>query len=215
LSVKGRIARLRQLRRKWFRVAARARRRGAKKTRRKALRRAHQKLLAIRESRRLAKVARRLDGRGAAVKWAVAQVGTIERGYNRGPKISDWIRASGGRDGWPWCQYFANAVLRHGGGPQLLSGYTVAVVQFARQGLYGLKTVSRDRPKPGDFVYFKFPGVSRDLADHVGVYIGGGKTVEGNTSPGVGGSQNNGGGVFIRKRPWSTVAAVVRPTYRR
>jgi cell wall-associated NlpC family hydrolase len=67
----------------------------------------------------------------------------------------------------------------------------------------------------GDFVFFKFPqaGAPGDLCDHVGVYVGDGKTVEGNTSGGTTGSQANGGGVFIRTRPTYQVAAVVRPTY--
>lgn len=157
-----------------------------------------------------------------AVKWALGHAGrTGEQpaGSNAGPYISDWIRASGGVPGQPWCQYFANAVLVHGGGPQLKSGYTVGVVQWATQGAYGLKRVSWAERRIGDFVYFKFPGVSHEFCDHVGVLSqvksGVAVCVEGNTSSGTSGSQNNGGGVYIRERPSTLVAAVVRPTYGR
>jgi cell wall-associated NlpC family hydrolase len=68
--------------------------------------------------------------------------------------------------------------------------------------------------KPGDFVFFKWPGVSHDFCDHVGIYAGNGQTIEGNTSSGTSGSQNNGGGVFVRVRGFANVVAVVRPTYR-
>jgi hypothetical protein len=156
------------------------------------------------------------SGSARAVRWAKAQVGVSESppGSNSGPKINDWIRASGGQPGWPWCQYFANAVMRQGGAPNIPSGYTVQVVQWARERRYGLRLVPKSERKPGDLVFFKFPGVSSDFCDHVGVYVGDGVTVEGNTSPGVSGSQNNGGGVYRRVRPMSQVVAVVRPDYR-
>ena len=37
--------------------------------------------------------------------------------------------------------------------------------------------------------------------------------MEGNTSSGNGGSQNNGGGVYVRTRSTSIVAGYVRPPY--
>jgi hypothetical protein len=155
------------------------------------------------------------SGRLRAVKWAVDQVGTTESPYgsNRGPKVSEWNKRAIGIDGVPWCQSFADAVLVAGGGPQLKSAYTVQVIQWAREGKYGLKIVSIAQRQPGDFVYFKWPGVSNDVADHVGVDVGNGATVEGNTSSGSSGSQNNGGQVALRTRGNGYVVAVVRPTY--
>lgn len=182
-------------------VAARARfRRRRQITQARALR-----LRKYRESKQ--------TGPTKAVAWALAQVGTVEQPpfSNRGPKIEDWERATLGSVGWPWCQAFVNAALVKGGGAQLKSAYTPAVVQWANEKRFGLKRV--DRPQPGDFVYFKFPGVSNAFCDHVGLYVGGGKTVEGNTSSGTQGSQNNGGGVYLRTRPASQIVAYVRPTY--
>jgi hypothetical protein len=156
-------------------------------------------------------------GPAAGVKWGLSKVGVLEHppGSNAGPGITEWSMASIGVTGVPWCQSFANAVLTAGGGPQLKSAFTPAVVQWAREGKFGLKIVPAAQRQIGDFVFFKWPGVSRDFCDHVGVYAGNGKTVEGNTSPGSGGSQNNGGGVFIRERGFGNVVAVVRPTYHR
>lgn len=150
-----------------------------------------------------------------ALRWARAQVGTTERpaGTNRGPGISEWERATLGLDGYAWCQAFANAVLVHGGGVQLKSAYTPQVVQWGRAGTYGLHAVPATQRRAGDFIYFKWPGVSRDFCDHVGVYLGNGLTVEGNTSSGNSGSQNNGGGVYVRNRGLTFVVAAVRPTY--
>ena len=154
-------------------------------------------------------------GPGKAVAWALAQVGVVEQPpfSNRGPKIDVWQRATLGSVGWAWCQAFVNSAVVAGGGQQLKSAYTPQVVQWARERKFGLKLVSAAERKPGDFVYFKFPGVSNAFCDHVGLYVGNGQTVEGNTSSGASGSQNNGGGVFLRTRPASQIVAYVRPTY--
>lgn len=183
-------------------VAARTRFRRRKQiTQARALR-----LRKYRESKR--------GGAKKAVAWALAQVGTVESPpfSNRGPKIDQWSGATLGFSGFAWCQSFANAVLVAGGGEQLKSAYTPQVVQWANEKKFGLKRVAE--PQPGDFVYFKFPGVSSAFCDHVGVWVGGGKTVEGNTSSGAQGSQNNGGGVYLRVRPRSQMVAFVRPTYK-
>lgn len=159
------------------------------------------------------------SGSTRAVKWALAQRGTVEKPAfsNRGPKIDDWSKRSIGITAISWCQCFANAVLVAGGGAQLRSAYTPQVVQWAREHSHGLKLVSISSAQPGDFVYFKWPGVSRDFCDHVGVVASNKNgvitTVEGNTSPGNSGSQNNGGGVYLRTRPRSYMVACVRPTY--
>lgn len=174
------------------------------------------------EKIRAARVRRKIagtQGRARAVRWALACVGIVERPpfSNSGPRISKWIRDGGGEPGWAWCQYFCNSALKTGGGEQLFSGYTPQVVQWARGRQHGLRVVPWDEASAGDFVYFKFPGVSGDICDHVGLLIshdGGTVTcVEGNTSPTSGGSQNNGGGVFKKTRNKSLVACVVRPTY--
>lgn len=69
--------------------------------------------------------------------------------------------------------------------------------------------------RPGDLVCFDW---NRDgVADHVGIVVAnlgwGLATIEFNTSPGTGGSQGNGGGVYRRTRAWGCVCAVIRPAY--
>lgn len=171
--------------------------------------------------RMIEKRKRQLDalkhGPGAAVTWALNQVGTVEHpaGSNRGPKISDWIKATGYGFGVPWCQCFANAVAVHGGAPQLKDGYTPTVLNSSHP---GFRRVRAADAAAGDFVFFKFPGVSSASCDHVGVLLeppanGVVKAVEGNTSSGTAGSQNNGGGVFVRTRSQAIVAGYVRPPY--
>lgn len=159
------------------------------------------------------------QGRPKAVRWALGRVGVVEHPpfSNSGPFISDWIRHGGGEPGYAWCQYFCSAALTVGGGEQLMSGYTPQVVEWARARQHGLKIVSWSQAEQGDFLFYKFPGVSGDVCDHVGLYLSQSgdsvNAVEGNTSPTSGGSQNNGGGVFRKTRSKSLVAYIVRPTY--
>jgi cell wall-associated NlpC family hydrolase len=60
----------------------------------------------------------------------------------------------------------------------------------------------------------RFPGGNSDPVHHVGIYIGKGYTIEGNTSSGTAGDQSNGGGVFKRKREANLVVGCARPRYR-
>lgn len=182
----------------------------------------HNRAVLSMEQKRAARVRAKIaadTGRDKAIRWALSRVGVVEKPpySNSGPYISAWIKNGGGEPGWAWCQYFCNAGLKVGGGEQLMSGYTPTVVEWARAREHGLKIVSWQQAEKGDFVYFKFPGVSGDVCDHVGLLVshdGDSVTcVEGNTSPGSGGSQYNGGGVFKKTRSKSLVVYVVRPTY--
>lgn len=69
--------------------------------------------------------------------------------------------------------------------------------------------------RAGDLVCFDWDDDGE--ADHVGIVeINAGsylQTIEFNTSPGSGGSQGNGGGVYRRTRDWDSVTAVIRPYY--
>lgn len=153
-----------------------------------------------------------------ALTWAQAQVGTVEQpaNSNAGPKITMWERSSGYGFPVPWCQCFANAVAVTGGAPQLKDGFTPTVLNGSHAD-QGFKRVALDDADPGDFVFFKWPGVSGFACDHVGVLVS--KTastvtsIEGNTSSSNAGSQNNGGGVFIRTRSRSLVAGAVSVPY--
>lgn len=151
-----------------------------------------------------------------AVLWARGQIGVSESppNSNWGPKIGAWITASGYGYPVPWCQCFANAAAVDGDAVQIRNGYTPYFLA-GRYAAEGYKPISLNDAEPGDFVYFKFPGVSSAICDHVGVLIS--KTaatvtcVEGNTS--AAGSQNNGGAVLLKTRPRSIVAGAVSVPY--
>lgn len=72
--------------------------------------------------------------------------------------------------------------------------------------------------KKGDIVFFDFPDSKRRI-QHVGIATGppiGGTIIdciEGNTSQGTAGSQDNGGGVYRRRRNISTVVGAGRPNF--
>lgn len=161
--------------------------------------------------------------RARAVNWAKARVGITEHpaGSNRGPKITAWQEMSGYPGGGvPWCQCFVNASAYVGTrkrlNPALIGGYTVSVVEMANNGEHGLKRISLNEARPGDWLYFNFPG--GESVDHVGLFMSRDGdtvfTIEGNTSSGNSGSQSNGGGVFRRERDRSLIAAVVRPPFK-
>lgn len=162
--------------------------------------------------------------RARAVNWAKSRVGTTENPpeSNRGRYITAWQELSGYPGGGvPWCQCFVNASAYVGSRKRIkpiwFGGYTVSVVEMADNGEHGLKRIKLAEARPGDWVYFNFPG--GESVDHVGLFMhdnGDGTigTIEGNTSAGESGSQSNGGGVFRRTRPKSYVAAVVRPPFK-
>lgn len=150
--------------------------------------------------------------------WCRAQVGTTESpaGSNRGPLVSRWERDFH-MDGQPWCGAFVGYALRHVGGIVVPDGvvYTPNIVSYAKthtgqfKGWYGWS-----ERKPGDLILFKWPGVSRAVCDHVGILdVGRVHTVEGNTSSGNSGSQNNGGGVYRRDRGGVNVVGCARPRW--
>jgi hypothetical protein len=121
----------------------------------------------------------------------------------------------------PWCQNFVNASAYVGSRKRIkpiwFGGYTVSVVDMADRGEHGLKRISLAEARPGDWLYFNWPG--GDSVDHVGLFMHRDgdtiHTIEGNTSPeGSGGSDANGGGVFRRTRHKGLIAAVVRPPFR-
>lgn len=166
--------------------------------------------------------AKRKSGADKAVKWAKAQIGHSESPYgsNTGPfPVSACQEFTIGYDGVPWCGCFVSYAAIHEGGANIPSkarlAYTPYICEDAAAGANGLHRVSPSAVKEGDLVVFDFDGGG---ADHVGIAVGpirNGLTdcIEGNTSSGSSGSQDNGGGVFHRQRPVSQVACVARPDY--
>ncbi len=188
---------------------------------------AHLRRLAKKMAKRIGILRRRLeskrsDGAEKAVRWARAQINRTESpaDSNTGPfPVSACQEFTIGYDGVPWCGCFVAYAAIHEGRADIplraRLAYTPYICEDAAAGANGLHRVSPSAVKEGDLVVFDFDGGG---ADHVGIAVGpirNGLTdcIEGNTSSGSSGSQDNGGGVFHRQRPVSQVACVARPDY--
>lgn len=146
---------------------------------------------------------------------------TGQAGATEHPAGSNLTRygAATGVDGVPWCAIFIGWGLRqHGVDPAGFFGttqwrYCPAIYQAARA---AGRLVPAEQARPGDIVLYRFSG---PVIQHVGVCLSnqpGARlitTIEGNTSAGTSGSQDNGGGVYRRQRPYSLIAGVARPRY--
>lgn len=166
---------------------------------------------------------RRYEGHGpaAAIAYARKRVGMTELAGqpNRGPIIDKWNRLCGVPPGPKayWCGTACNAFLMAAGFPvQQWLRYCPWIEQRARSNQEGWTW--HTTPRPGDLVLY-----GRGEAKHVGLVerTNGSHiiTLEGNTSSGSGGSQDNGGGLFRRTRnphdPSLPVRGYARPPYQR
>lgn len=154
----------------------------------------------------------------------VLKIAASQIGYSRwddpkqGTKYGRWFAEITGdayyaQNGVPYCAMFASWVLAQA--KQSCAGfpgaYCPTMLAAARRA--GLAVAYKDA-RPGDIVFFDWDG---GVTDHVGfVELNKGsyyQTIEGNTSSGVSGSQDNGGVVARRTRALSSVCGVVRPPY--
>lgn len=158
------------------------------------------------------------DGPARALAEARKYIGKTEQpAYsNRAPwGLTEWTHDRLGISyGVPWCGIFVGHCLEVAGVQGLTS--RVAAVAFiyedAGAGRNGFaKRVSVANARPGDAVGLF--GLSTHVALIEKVLPNGFQTIEGNTSPGVSGSQSNGGGCYRRFRSFSDVAYVARPDY--
>lgn len=158
------------------------------------------------------------SGDGAAALARAAQLLGKTENNNHAPWLAALERKHGmaWMDGQPWCGFLCYVAWAEGAGKKLPQGvvYTPNIVGWANRGQHFTR-VSPSSAKPGDLVVFNFVGGS-SVADHVGLARGPARggvipTIEGNTSPGSGGSQANGGGCFKRTRPVGLIAVVARP----
>lgn len=122
-----------------------------------------------------------------------------------------------GVNGVPWCVIFLCWVFDQAGermaffGGGRTASCSVLLRWYKEQGL----TVPVDEVQVGDIVLLNFHG-GKD-PEHCGLAV---ETygdaifvIEGNTSPGLEGSQNNGGCVALKQRNLSQIVAVCRPQY--
>ena len=166
--------------------------------------------------------AKRKSGAQKAVRAARKHVGVTESpaGSNKGPyPISASQIHCIGYDGVAWCgcEVCELAVIIGGADIPLKArlAYTPYIDQDAGNGANGLTEVSVFHALPGDIAVFNF---GSGYAKHTGLVVGPTENgyvhcIEGNTSSGTSGSQDNGGGVYERKRPVSDVICIARPDY--
>lgn len=121
-------------------------------------------------------------------------------GSNR-TKYGKWY----GLDGNPWCMMFVMWCFDRAGMPlPCRTASCSALLCWYRQNFP--EKIAAD-PRPGDIVIYSF--------GHTGIVertaAGAITAIEGNTSAGEDGSQDNGGGVFRRTRSKSLATAYIRP----
>lgn len=156
--------------------------------------------------------------------WAAEGLKESPAGSNRVPRLQAVGKAQGLNSyyynmGWPWCAYSAMLAAHNAGSASAKAGfagkfnvlYVPEIEAEARAGRHGMRLVGWKDARPGDFVIFNWDG---GVPDHIGMLVGTevgyAVTVEGNTSADSGGSQSNGGGVYIRHRDRSTIQSIVR-----
>lgn len=143
------------------------------------------------------------------IGMARRSVGMTETPVNRTP----FAAIAGHANGQPWCATYVVATARQIGlRLPSESAYTPTMADgFKRAGLF------TQTPQPGDVGFVDFPGDNKTRVQHVAIVervVGDTiATVEGNTSSGVRGSQDNGGMVAERMRPRSIFVGFGRPPF--
>lgn len=158
-------------------------------------------------------------------EWANQQLVEQPRNSNVVPRLvvvgrQQNVRTFYSNMGYPWCAYAVMLAALGAGSTTAKQGlvdgrfnplYVPEIEQLARQGTFGMRVVSWNDARPGDFVTFNWDG---GVPDHIGMIMRMGKQsatcVEGNTSPTNAGSQSNGGGVFVRDRSRTQIQAIIR-----
>lgn len=151
--------------------------------------------------------------RELAVKWmeGEARKGVREVGTNRGPRVEFYQSKDGLKlnpdTGYPWCASLVVAAFEEVGRP-LVELHESASVGFLLQyaGQHGWTV---PKPQRGDVVCFFWGGATDGWPDHTGMVRGVRGTtlltVEGNTSGGMAGSQDDGDGVYVRERSMTAI----------
>lgn len=149
----------------------------------------------------------------------VIQIAERELGTTESPPQSNRTKygIAYGLDGYPWCVIFLWWVFMMAGLQELFfgGGKTASCGALMRyyqaQGRWYTSGY-----QPGDIVIMNFSGTSE--TEHCGLVTethpdGSITTVEGNTTPGLEGSQDNGGSVARKRRYPRNIVGVCRPAY--
>lgn len=137
------------------------------------------------------------------------EIATKDVGYTESPansnktKFGKWY----GMDGQPWCMMAVQYWFDQAGCP--LPYKTASCSALERWYRNNKSDSVYDDAKPGDIAIYNF-GHTGIVESATGTTI---TAIEGNTSPGEEGSQDNGGGVYRRTRKKSLVTAFLRPDY--
>tara|TARA_R110000868_G_scaffold161309_3_gene391467 strand:- start:1500 stop:2282 length:783 start_codon:yes stop_codon:yes gene_type:complete len=187
-------------------------------------------LMKVRTSRRSRKPAPPVSAQSKALKimqtWAAQGLKEQPAGSNKVPRLHDIAKAKGistyySNMGYPWCAFAVMLAAHNAGSSTAKAGfagkfnvlYVPDIEAQARSGRHGMRLVGWPDARPGDFLTFNWDG---GVPDHIGMLVGTevgyAVTVEGNTSSSTGGSQSNGGGVYIRHRDRSVIQSIIRWT---
>ena len=158
------------------------------------------------------------------ISVAVGELTTTELppGSNKVKYNTEYYGQAVSGDAYKWCLVFLWWVFKHSGEASAFFGgaKTASCGTFLKwyqaQGL----TVPVAEVQPGDIAILNFHGTK--ATEHCGLVVDVGlkdgiytvTTVEGNTSPGLEGSQDNGGCVALKDRYIRQVIAVCRPQYK-
>jgi hypothetical protein len=136
----------------------------------------------------------------AATKLGIQEVG----GNNHGPWVKKFLGEVGLPEGYAWCDAFQSFEMDGAAGHRLPIESASVAQTYATGKKLGWAV---SKPARGDLVCYDFDGDGQ-FDDHIGLVVGVRtlgqmltlQTVEGNTSSGLGGSQEDGDGVFLRRR---------------
>jgi CHAP domain-containing protein len=146
---------------------------------------------------------------------AVLAVAAREIGYHEAADGSNRYGAAYGMDRVAWCNQFVWWCMGQAGAAALIpkSAYTPTTASWYQQ-----RGAADRSPRPGDLVFYNWPGDGVDRIQHVGfvervVNASTIQTIEGNTTSGSGGNQSDGGFVARRTRCTSAVVLYGHPAY--
>ena len=140
----------------------------------------------------------------------IIDIATAEIGYTELPPNSNRTKYGAwyGLDGQPWCMMFVQWCFAQAG--EALPFKTASCSALERWYRNNKSDSVYDDAKPGDIAIYNF-GHTGIVESATGTTI---TAIEGNTSASASGSQNNGGGVYRKKRSKVLATAFIRPDYK-
>ena len=140
----------------------------------------------------------------------IIDIATAEIGYTELPPNSNRTKYGAwyGLDGQPWCMMFVQWCFAQAG--EALPFKTASCSALERWYRNNKPDSVYDDAKPGDIAIYNF-GHTGIVESATGTTI---TAIEGNTSASASGSQNNGGGVYRKKRSKVLATAFIRPDYK-